>query len=204
MASERTALLVDYGGVLTTNLFESFGAFCTAEGLEPDAIMTRFRTDPQARELLIALEEGRLPEDEFEVELGAILNVNPSHLIERLMAGSGPEPAVVTAVLKARQAGIRTGLISNSWGTSRYDRDRLSELFDGVVISGEVGMRKPAPDIYRMGAEQIGVEPAACVFVDDLPFNLPPAAELGMAIVHHTDPERTVDELERIFGVPLR
>jgi putative hydrolase of the HAD superfamily len=204
MASERTALLVDYGGVLTTNLFESFGAFCTAEGLEPDAIMTRFRTDPQARELLIALEEGRLPEDEFEVELGAILNVNPSHLIERLMAGSGPEPAVVTAVLKARQAGIRTGLISNSWGTSRYDRDRLSELFDGVVISGEVGMRKPAPDIYRMGAEQIGVEPAACVFVDDLPFNLTPAAELGMATVHHTDPERTVDELERIFDVPLR
>jgi epoxide hydrolase-like predicted phosphatase len=207
MASEPAAkigLLVDYGGVLTTDLFASFGAFCTAEGLDPDELMRRFRTDPQAREALIGLEEGRLPEAEFEAQLGAMLNVEPSHLIERLMAGSSPEPAMLTAVLKARHSGVRTGLISNSWGTSRYDRERLAELFDGVVISGEVGMRKPAPDMYRMGAESIGVDPAACVFVDDLPFNLTPAAELGMATVHHTDPERTVDELERILGLPLR
>ena len=73
-----------------------------------------------------------------------------------------------------------------------------------MVISGEVGMRKPAPEIYRMGAERIGLAPDECVFVDDLPFNLKPARELGMATVHHTDPERTVDELQEILGITLR
>jgi len=72
------------------------------------------------------------------------------------------------------------------------------------VISGEVGIRKPAPEIYRLGAERIGLEPEACVFVDDLPFNLSPAAELGMATVHHRSAEETIGELERLLGVSLR
>ena len=59
---------------------------------------------------------------------------------------------MLDAVLRARRAGIRTGLVSNSWGTRRYDRSQLAELFDGVVISGEVGIRKPAPQIYELGA----------------------------------------------------
>jgi epoxide hydrolase-like predicted phosphatase len=79
----------------------------------------------------------------------------------------------------------------------------LGELFDGVVISGEVGIRKPAPEIYALGAERIGLAPEACVFVDDLPFNLSPAAELGMATVHHRSAEETIGELERLFGLHL-
>ncbi|MBV9415241.1 MAG: HAD-IA family hydrolase, partial [Solirubrobacterales bacterium] len=86
----------------------------------------------------------------------------------------------------------------------RYPRELLAELFDGVVISGEIGIRKPSPEIYRLGAERIGLEPAECVFVDDLPFNLSPAAELGMATVHHRRAEETIDELERLLGVGLR
>ena len=97
------------------------------------------------------------------------------------------------AVRRARAAGIRTGLISNSWGTSMYDRTLLAELFDGVVISGEAGIRKPAPEIYAMGARAIALPPAACVFVDDLPFNLAPARDLGMATVRHVDPRQTID-----------
>ena len=69
-----------------------------------------------------------------------------------MFAGGGPDAAMQQAVRSARSAGIRTGLVSNSWGTSRYDRALLGELFDGVVISGEVGMRKPAPEIYERGA----------------------------------------------------
>jgi FMN phosphatase YigB (HAD superfamily) len=65
-------------------------------------------------------------------------------------------------------------------------------------------MRKPAPEIYALGARSIGLEPEACVFVDDLPFNLAPAAELGMATVHHRAAEETIDELERLLGVSLR
>ncbi|MBV9680930.1 MAG: HAD-IA family hydrolase, partial [Solirubrobacterales bacterium] len=86
----------------------------------------------------------------------------------------------------------------------RYPRQVLAELFDGVVISGEAGIRKPAPAIYRLGAERVGLDPKACVFVEDLPFNLPPAAELGMATVHHRAADETIGELERLLGVPLR
>ena len=65
-------------------------------------------------------------------------------------------------------------------------------------------MRKPSPEIYALGAERIGLEPQACVFVDDLPFNLDPAAELGMATVHHQRAEETIAELERLLGLELR
>lgn len=196
-------LLVDWGGVMTTNVFESFRAFCESEGLSPEAIGERFRRDPDSRELLVGLETGTLPEAEFERRFGALLGVSPQDLIERLFAGGRPDQAMQDVVARARSAGIRTGLISNSWGTSRYDRALLAQLFDGVVISGEAGIRKPAPEIYVLGAQAIALEPAECVFVDDLPFNLPPAQELGMATVHHIASEQTIAELERLLAVDL-
>ncbi len=202
--SPVTGLLVDWGGVMTTNLFHSFSAFCESEGLDPAALAQAFRGNEEARELLIGFEEGRVQETAFENGLGRLLGVERAEgLIDRLFAGAQPEPSMVDAVRAARTAGIATGLISNSWGTTRYPRDLLAELFDGVVISGEVGMRKPAPRIYELGAEAIGRPAAECVFVDDLPFNLPPAQELGMATVHHVDPAATIAELERLLGIEL-
>lgn len=200
---ESRGLLIDWGGVLTTDLFASFRAFCADEGLDPERLARAFRHDTSARENLIALEEGRLTEAEFEPRLAAILEVEPNGLVDRMFARSSAEPAMIDAVRSARGAGVRTGLVSNSWGTRRYPRDVLEELFDGVVISGEVGMRKPAPAIYSMGAERIGLAPHECVFVDDLEFNLAPARELGMAVVHHVNPAETIAELERVLGVPL-
>ncbi len=197
-------LLVDWGGVLTSNLFESFSAFCESEGLEPNTIGRRFREDKECRQLLIDLETGQLEEADFEPKFAAVLGVEPQALIDRLFAGSHPDLEMLGAVEAIRSTGIRTGLISNSWGTRRYDRDVLARLFDGVVLSGEVGIRKPAPEIYSMGAERIGLDPSVCVFVDDLPFNLPPAQELGMGTVHHTSAAATIAELERMFGVQLR
>ena len=194
---------MDWGGVLTSNLFASFSAFCESEGLEPDTIRRRFREDRACRQLLIDLETGHLSEEEFEPQFADLLGVNGVSLIDRLFAGSAPDERMLTAVAQVRAGGIRTGLISNSWGTRRYDRQLLRQLFDGVVISGEVGIRKPAPEIYSMGAQRIGVPPAACVFVDDLPFNLEPAQELGMATIHHTQAEQTIAELERLFGLEL-
>jgi putative hydrolase of the HAD superfamily len=196
-------LLVDYGGVLTSSLFDSFREFCESEGLDADAIGNRFRRDPACRELLIALETGAIEEEDFELQFAAQLGVNAPQLIDRLFAGSDPDQSMLEAVRRARLAGIRTGLISNSWGTRRYDRAVLRELFDGVVISGEVGIRKPAPEIYELGTEQIGLAADACVFVDDLPSNLDPARELGMATVHHVRSEQTIAELERLLGVEL-
>jgi putative hydrolase of the HAD superfamily len=207
MASENgryRGLLIDWGGVLTSDVFVSFQTFCRLEGLAPDAIGRIFREDAGCRDLLIQFETGALPEEQFEIQFAPYLGVDAPGLIDRLFAGSGPDDEMIEAVRRARAAGVRTGLVSNSWGTRRYPREVLAELFDGVVISGEVGIRKPALEIYQLGAERIGLEPGTCVFVDDLPFNLSPAGDLGMATVHHRTAADTIGELERLFGVPLR
>jgi len=109
-----TALLVDWGGVMTTNLFTSFTAFCEAEGLDPAALFGVFRSSEATRELLIGFEEGRIEEAEFEARLGAAIGLaRPEGLIDRLFSRSGLEDAMVEAVRAARAAGIATGLISN-------------------------------------------------------------------------------------------
>jgi epoxide hydrolase-like predicted phosphatase len=197
-------LLVDWGGVMTSNVFDAFRAFCELEGLEPDELRRRFRGHADSRELLIGLETGELHQDEFEPRFAAILGVDAAQLIERIFAGATQEEEMLKAVCRARAQGVRTGLVSNSWGTRRYDRELLATLFDGVVISGEEGIRKPAPAIYELAAERIGVELADCVFVDDLPSNLRAAAELGMTTVHHSSPQETITELERLLGIELR
>jgi putative hydrolase of the HAD superfamily len=201
----RRGLLVDFGGVLTTDVFVSFREFCVAEGLLPDTVRDRFMKDPMARELLADLETGRLTEEEFESKFAAVLEIERSDgLIDRLFAGMRPDQTMLDAVRAAKRAGVRTGLISNSWGHGRYDRTLFPELFHGVVISGDVGVRKPDPRIYELGAEAVDLPPSACVFVDDLPGNLKPARELGMATVRHVRAEQTISELEDLLGVTLR
>jgi putative hydrolase of the HAD superfamily len=201
----RVGLLVDYGGVLTSNVFDAFAVFCRAEGLPPDAVRERFRHDPAARDLLARLETGELATDEFEARFAARLGVRREHLIERLFSAVEPDPAMLAAVGAARAAGVRTGLVSNSWGAGDvYERERFPELFDAVVISGEVGLRKPDPAIYRLAAERLDLPPARLVFVDDLPGNLKPARALGMVTVAHRDAASTVAQLEDALGVSLR
>jgi len=201
VAGERSAVLLDWGGVMTTSLFDSFAAFCVTEDLDPDALRDLFRSDRDARTLLIDFECGRIEEDEFEPRLGAALGVaDPADLITRLMAGAKLNRLMVAGVRRLHADGVPTGLVSNSWGTRRYPRELLAELFDGIVISGEEGFRKPDPRMYELGAQRIGVAAAACVFVDDLAFNLDPARELGMAVVHHTSAASTLAELERLLA----
>jgi epoxide hydrolase-like predicted phosphatase len=205
--AKRRGLLVDFGGVLTTDIFASFSAFCSAEGLEPEVVAKLFRADPVGRQLLFDLETGTIEEDVFEPKFCALLGLAEDRgpgLIDRLFGGMKPDHAMVNAVRAAKDAGVKTGLLSNSWGKGRYDRTQFPALFDGVVISGEVGLRKPDEAIYILAAEAIGLPPAECVFVDDLAGNLKPARELGMATVHHTSTDETVTELEQLLGVRLR
>ena len=197
-------LLIDWGGVLTTNLFASFHAYCLRAGIDPSKLVGRFKSDEQARELLIELETGKMAEDEFERRFAALLDVAPEGLIDGLFSGVHADELVVDAVRRAKRAGIRTALVSNSWGVHRYPRSMFAELFHGVVISAEEGIRKPSKRMYELGAERAGLPPQECVYVDDLPFNLTPARELGMVVIHHTDSEQTVTELERLLVMPLR
>jgi len=202
-----TGLLVDYGGVLTTSVWDSFGAFCRDEDIDPEEVRRLFRDDPSALALLRRLEVGELTEESFSAEFGPLLGLPPERhegLVDRLFAGMQPEPLMLDALRRARAAGLRTGLISNSWGRGRYDRDSFDELFDGVVISGEVGLHKPQPEIFALGAERAGVPASDCVFVDDLRENCVGAEEAGMTAVLHRDPEETVSLLERLLDVELR
>ncbi len=199
----RSALLIDWGGVLTTNLFASFHAYCLEARIDPKALRGRFKDDPEARELLIALEKGELGEEQFEQQFAALIGVEPDGLIDGLFAGVQPDEAMVDAVRRARAQGTSTALVSNSWGVHRYPHHLFAELFDGVVISGEEGIRKPSRRMYELGAERAGVAVEQCVFVDDLLFNLTPAEGLGMATIHHTSAEETIPELERLLGVSL-
>jgi putative hydrolase of the HAD superfamily len=204
LAERPQALLVDWGGVLTTNLFASFAGWCHRAGVDFEELGRRFLQDKEFHRLLVDLECGRIDETVFEPRFAALLGVPSEGLIDGLMADVRPDWEMIEAVRTLRGAGIKTGLISNSWGVHRYPHDLFEELFDGVVISGEEGMRKPAPEMYRLGAERVGVEPRRCVYVDDLPHNLGPAAELGMATIHHTNTEQTIARLAELFGVDLR
>ena len=200
-------LIVDYGGVLTTNVFESMSAFCEDEGLAPDTIKRVFRDSPDALETVRGLETGGLSEDEFGHRLGELIGLPPERhdgLVDRMFGYLTEDEAMVAGVRRARAQGIRTGLISNSMGTDRYDRATFPELFDGVVISGEVGMHKPQPEIYRLGCECVGLEPDDCVFVDDLLENCEGAEAVGMTAVLHRGPETTLPRLEELLGVALR
>jgi len=201
-------LIVDFGGVLTTNVFQSFKQFAEAEGLDRDAIKRAFREDREALALLRRLETGDLSAEEFEPLFAERIGVSGDRvdgLVERLFAGVGPEDRMLDAVRNARSNGVRTGLISNSWGGSgvHYDDGVLEELFDAVVISGDVGLHKPQPEIFRLGAERIGVPPEECVFVDDLRENCAGAEEVGMTAILHRGPDSTLPELERLLELQL-
>lgn len=154
-------------------------------------------------ELLRGLETGKLDEAAFEPRFGTLLGVADSEgLIGRLFGGLKPDEAMIGAVRAARAAGVKTGLISNSWGLGIYDRAPV-DLFDATVISGDVGVHKPQPEIYLLACEQLGVEPGESVFVDDLRENVEGADAVGMTGVLHRNSPKTIGRLEELFGVEL-
>jgi putative hydrolase of the HAD superfamily len=198
-------LIVDFGGVLTTNVFDSFKAFGEAEGLDPLTVKRAFREDPEALGLLRQLERGDIEVDEFEPLFAERIGVSDHEgLVGRLFGGVGPDDRMLEAVRRAGDAGICTGLISNSWGAGlSYDMSLLDELFEAIVISGDVGRHKPEPAIYMLGAERLGLRPEDCVFVDDLRENCQGAEEVGMTAVLHRGADKTLPMLEKLLGVPL-
>lgn len=204
----RRALLVDYGGVLTTSMAASFRAFCTEVGLPRDLLLDLVRRAYRdaGDGLIQQLETGRIDAEAFSRQAAERLRqqtgvtVAPEELIPRLFAHVRPDERMIGAVAAVRAAGVPTGLVSNSWGEETYPRDRLPAL-DAVVVSGEVGLRKPDPAIFELACERLGVEPPACVFVDDLPANAEAAEALGMAAVVHRDPDTTIPAVAAHLGL---
>jgi epoxide hydrolase-like predicted phosphatase len=209
-------LLVDWGGVLTVPLPDAVSAWASNDGVDLAhyvAIMRDWFGDAVGREAEInpvhALERGELAVPHFEDRLAAELTVRTGVVVEarglvaRMFAYFDLLPDMPALVRRARESGIRTALLSNSWGLD-YPRDGWDDMFDAIIISGEVGMRKPEDRIYRLAAEQVGLAPNECVFVDDLQVNIVGAVEVGMVGVLHREYEVTANELEILFGVPLR
>ena len=203
-SNEYTALLVDFGGVMTTSVWDSFADFCKAKGLEENTVKRLFREDPDALADLRGLETGALEEAEFEQRFANRLGLDDAtDLIDSMFRGMVPCEPIVAAVRAAGARGVKTGLISNSWSTSHYDREQLDELFDAVVISAEVGMHKPQPEVYRLAAERLAEPPERCVFVDDLRENCEGAEAVGMTAVLHRDPAATVTRIEELFAIEV-
>lgn len=210
------ALVVDWGGVLTEPLDSAIRAWAEIDGVEFEHYVDVMRTwlGPHQGELardnpVAALERGEIEVPHFEEQLAQRLSqaagreVRAVGLLQRMFDQFEHAPAMSALVLRARRAGLRTGLLSNSWG-NEYPREGWDEMFDAIVISGEVGMRKPEPEIFAHALDLLGVLAEETVFVDDLAHNVQAAVELGLVGIHHTSYETTASELEELFGVHLR
>lgn len=216
-------VLIDWGGVLTTALSEAIAEWLAADRIDVPHyrdVMTRmvaqaYRADGHgdaetaARTNLIhALERGEVEVAEFERALAERLRTVDGGrpvaegMISRMFAAFRPVEPMYDMLRAARAAGLRTCLVSNSWG-AEYPREGWDEVFDGVVISGEVGMRKPEHRIFRHALEVIGLPPEQCVFIDDIEANIVAAREVGIAGIHHVDPGTTLAELERMLRIPF-
>jgi putative hydrolase of the HAD superfamily len=212
------ALIVDYGGVLTTSVSASFAQFCLAYGIDP----SRFREvigrayagasdeTPSPGEafddLIPAVETGRITPEEFDRKLAELLSdgltqpLDPVGVTRRMLEGVAPDDRMIAFVRTARGEGVRIGMISNTWGLEGAS-DSLADLFDARVLSAREGLRKPGPEIYLLAADRLGMEPGGCVFVDDLPANVEGARSVGMAGVLHRHPDITIPKLEELLDV---
>jgi putative hydrolase of the HAD superfamily len=198
-------LLLDFGGVLTSSLYGRMAEFCVEAGLPADAIVDALRTE-EGRRVTARAEAGLVPQRDFEVMLARQLGLPEEGLIARLLTLEAFTPRVETAELvrRARAAGVATGLLSNSWGGGGHDvytGHDLAALFDVMVISHVVGLRKPERPIFELAAGKLGLAPAECVFVDDTLRNVVAARQVGMTAVHFTGEAEQLTEVERLIGL---
>ena len=215
-AGSYQGVIIDWGGVMTGPVMDSVRIWLDAEYIDHDTYLAALRPWMRAAYAedgdgnpVHALERGECTSAEFERELAARLvrrdggTVAADGLLARMFAATVPSEPMYTAVRALRAAGLRTCLLSNSWGSDGYPREILPELFDAVVISAEVGMRKPEERIFRHAVGLLGLAPGECVFIDDMPANIQAAEALGMRGVLHSEAATTVAELADLFGVPL-
>jgi putative hydrolase of the HAD superfamily len=207
-------VITDWGGVMTKPLVDTVNAWIEADQIDRDSYAAVMRLwvaqaygDGDSNPIH-ALERGECTEEEFERLLAAELThldgrpVSAEGLLARMFAAGAMEAGMLDLVRSLRQAGVRTALLSNSWGAGDYPRHLFPELFDVVVISSEVGMRKPEERIFRHTAALLELEPRECVFIDDIEANVAAAEAIGLVGLHHREPGPTAERLARLLRLP--
>lgn len=202
-------MLFDFGGVISSSPFEAFARYERDHGLPEGFIRRVNATDPD-RNAWARLERNHITIDEFvvawEAEAAALGHEVDGRDVLALLGGE-LRPAMVAAIERCA-ARLKTGLLTNNFltGTTRDESSPIRhvlELFDVVVESSRVGVRKPERRFYEIACEQLEIEPSEAVFLDDLGVNLKPARELGMMTIKVTDPDVALAELEAVVGFPL-
>ena len=201
-------LIVDWGGVLTMPIHAAIGSWLKATGVDREhygTVLGRWlQPSTDVMSPVHRLERGEIAVEEFENLLSAALaqegsTVEAQGLVSTMLADLAIyEDSMTSMVTRAHAAGIRTALLSNSWGND-YDRSDWHEMFDVVVISGEVRMRKPEREIFELVLQRIGLPAGECVFIDDIPHNVSAAAEAGLVGIVHRTFDETAGELEALF-----
>ncbi|QHP74106.1 HAD family hydrolase [Bradyrhizobium sp. LCT2] len=205
-------MIFDFGGVLTSSPFEAFTRFETERGLPID-IIRRTNAANHLENAWARFERAEVDIDTFDTlfaeesrALGA--EVRGRDVLPLLQGDLRPE---MVEALKRIKAGLKTGCITNNLpanaigsmtGRSLYIAE-VMVLFDHVIESAKIGLRKPDPRIYKMMVETLKVDPGNCVYLDDLGVNLKPAREMGMTTIKVTSGAQAIAELEKATGLKL-
>lgn len=215
------AVLFDFGGVILSSPFEAFNRYEAEAGLPADTIRRINATNPDDN-AWAHFERGEVSVDGFKTlfEAEARLlgfEVDAQRVVDSLRGVV--RPAMVEA-LRRCSAEFKTAMLTNNFkppgGESGTEAmvgpvdgdgtplDDIHALFDEIVESSVVGVRKPEPRFYEIACERLAVEPSECVFLDDLGINLKPAKAMGMQTIKVVDPDDALRELEAITGIALR
>lgn len=209
------AVLWDFGGVITSSPFEAFNRFEETNGLPKDLIRTVNATNPEAN-AWAQLESGSISVDDFDAkfaeEAGALGHRVGGKQVLALLSGE-LRPEMVNA-LKLIKRSHRIGCITNNVNMGKGPGMAPSQskaqavqavmaLFEVVIESSKVGVRKPDPEIYRLACQAMGIRPEETVFLDDLGINLKPAKALGMTTIKVLSAGQALDDLEAL-GITCR
>jgi putative hydrolase of the HAD superfamily len=208
-------VITDWGGVFTSPIVDTVDAWLAADLIDRKRYMSVMRAwvrqaydGSSTVNPIHQLERGETDPADFERVLAARLirtdgaQVEAAGLLDRMFAATVSVPAMYDLMRMLRQAGVRTCLLSNSWGHGDYPRHHFPELFDAWVISGEVGMRKPEERIFLHAAGLLGLPPEQCVFIDDIEANVTAATAVGMVGVLHAEPAATAARVAGLLGLP--
>ena len=202
------AVIFDLGGVVLGSPLAAIARFERERGI-PAGFVNRVVVETGASGAWSRLERGELDLERFYAEFGADCEragqaVPAREMMERIAAASAPRPAMLGAVARIRERGLKAAALTNNWSGDGDGTRALRDRFDVFVESCTLGLRKPDPRIYRFALVELAVAPHQAAFLDDIGRNLKPARELGMATIKVDDPDRALAELEGLLGFTLR